>query len=76
MPTHPEFRSFPSSCHEFSRKKVLVKTSIKFMGPCKILQLYSKYFFSYEFLKFGHFIIHFCHSLYVYPIAYFSLDWG
>ncbi len=35
------------------------------MGPSKIQQLY---FFSYEFLKFHH-------SLFVYSVAYFSLDW-
>ncbi len=52
---------FPVHVMDFL-EKIHVKTYIKFMGPCKILQLYSKYFFSYEFLKFHHF----CHSLYVY----------
>ena len=63
MPTHPEFRTFPSSYH--FRK-------INHVKPYKILQIYLKYFFSYLFLKFGP---NFCDFLYVYSKPHKLLVW-
>ncbi len=45
---------FPVHVMDFL-ERINVKTSIKFMGPCNILQLYSKYFFIFEVWLFRHF---------------------
>lgn len=44
------YNGYKSITWIFSKKLITVKTSIKFVGPCKIIHLY---FFSYDFKHFG-----------------------